>query len=374
MDESIRYTKQKYGCRVEALADGKPVSRLRIEDYQMRLGEAWVRMGGIAAVETNPAERGKGYGRRLLEGAVAYMRREGYPVSVLFGVPNFYHRFGYATVLVSKGVVRVRTEAAESLVGADVTVREAGPGDAEALLAIYHAENAARNGKIRRKKSSFFPHLAPDAEWFLEAHRILLAEVNGQPVAYALANTEWREENSEWRVFLHELEAPAAVAHTAGVSLIRALGAHAAAQRQEWVCFEMLPDAPVLDTLRSVGYRQEVTYRRNQGGMGRIIDLAALADALTKTLAKRSQALAGETRVGRIVFRCGDEEAAVALGRGRALAIALPQHALLQLLLGYRGIGELRLEYPACIAERDAAAVNALFPRGYPYTWLIDHF
>lgn len=374
MDESIRYTQQKYGCRVEVLADGKPVSRLRIEDYRMRLGEAWVRMGGIAAVETNPAERGKGHGRRLLEGAVAYMRREGYPVSLLFGVPNFYHRFGYATVLVSKGVVRVRTEAAESLGGADVAVREAGSADADALLAIYHAENTARNGKIRRNKSSFFPRLAPEAEWFLEVHRILLAEENGRPAAYALANTEWREENSEWQVFHHELEAPVAVAHTAGASLIRALAARAAAQRQEWVCFEMLPDAPVLDTLRSIGYRQEVTYRRNQGGMGRIIDLAALADALTETLEKRSQTLNGATRVGTVVFRCRDEEAEVALGSGRALEIALPQHALLQLLTGYRSIGELRLEYPACVAERDAGVIDALFPRGYPYTWQIDHF
>ncbi len=373
MDDSIRYTKQKYGCKVEVLADGKPVSRLRIEDYTMRLGGSWVRMGGIAAVETDPGQRGQGYGRRLLDGAVAYMRRKEYPVSLLFGVPDFYHRFGYTTVLVSKCAVRVPTAAAETLT-ATLPVREAGPEDTEALLAIYHADETARSGKLRRTRVSLFPHLAPDAEWFWEARPILVAEQEGTPVAYALGNTEWREENSEWRVFLHELEAPAAVAHTAGTSLIRALAAQAAARRQEWLSFEMLPDAPVLDALRPIGYSQEIMYRRNQGGMGRIIDLAGLANALAEPLSRRNEAMASETRVGTIVFRCGGEEAEVEVGSGRPLAITLPQDALLQLLMGYRGIGELRLEYPACAAEQDAGVVDALFPRGYPYTWQIDHF
>ena len=42
--------------------------------------------------------------------------------------------------------------------------------------------------------------------------------------------------------------------------------------------------------------------------------------------------------------------------------------------MGYRSIAELLLEFPACVAEEDVAAVDALFPGGYPYMWNLDHF
>ena len=372
MDSAVTSTREGNRVKLELCDGGEAVARLTIVDSEMRLVQNWLRMGGLASVRTNPVHRGKGYGRRLLLGTLDYMREEGYLVSTLFGIPNFYSNFGYATVLPRKSVVSVRTGAAELLPGA-LEVREAGPADAAALLEIYHEANAERNGPLKRSEASFSRWPDEADVWFQEPRRILVAEENGVPLAYVMSEQGWQVE-SKWGAQPHEIAVARAGAARAAASLIRALAQEAAEQRCEWLKFEMLPDSPLAPVLRQVGFSHEIEYSHDQGGMGCIIDLAGLAKALTETLATRNMALHESLRVGELSFVCEDEQAEVVVGVGRAVAIALPQHALLQLLMGYRGIHELRLEYPTCVEQQDVAPVDALFPQGYPYMWNNDHF
>ena len=108
--------------------------------------------------------------------------------------------------------------------------------------------------------------------------------------------------------------------------------------------------------------------------MGRIIDLAGLAAALTGTVARRLREQSDLNDVGKVVWECGSEQAGIACGRGKTVSVKLPQQALLQLLMGYRSITELRRKWPGCVAEEELAAVDALFPAGFPYMWRLDHF
>ena len=229
MDSAIKCTREGNRVKLELTDGGEAVARLTIVDSEMRLVQTWLRMGGLASVRTNPVHRGKGYGRRLLLGTLDYMREEGYLVSTLFGIPDFYSNFGYATVLPRKSVVSVRTGAAERLPGA-LEVREAGPADAGALLEIYHEANAERNGPLKRSESSFsrWPDKAED--WFQEPRRILVAEENGVPVAYVVGEQGWQAE-SKWGVQPHEIAVARAGAARAASSLIRALAQEAAQQR-----------------------------------------------------------------------------------------------------------------------------------------------
>ena len=372
METSLRSTPEGNRHKLALVVDGEEVARLTIEDREMRLGSTWVRMGGVASVRVSPAQRGRGYGRRLMEEAVAYMRREGYVVSILFGIPGFYHRIGYATVLPAKSLIRVRTQAAEALRELS-PVRAARQGDEKTLLAIYNEETGERNGAAKRSESAFLPWRDATEEWFQEPSRILVAEENGKPVAYALGEHGWRSA-SMWYTRPYEIAAPGTVAATAGSSLIRALAAKAVEQRAEWVGLEMPPDAPMLAVLRSIGFRQEIEYSHNQGGMGRIVHLGGLAMALKGTLGERMRSSGLEGSVGKVAFVCDGERAEMEVGAGRTLTIALPQQYLLQLLMGYRSLGELRWEFSACVAEQDVAAVDALFPGGHPYMWNLDHF
>ena len=58
---------------IELLSDGRKVSSLVVWDFEMWMRGSRVTMGGIGGVETSPAERGKGYARRLMEAAIAHM-------------------------------------------------------------------------------------------------------------------------------------------------------------------------------------------------------------------------------------------------------------------------------------------------------------
>lgn len=372
MGTTIRATEEGNRCKLALVDAGEEVARLTVEEREMRIGASWVRMGGIASVRTSPRHRNKGYGRKLMEEAMGYMRGEGYLVSILFGIPGFYHRVGYATVLLAKSVVRVRTEAAESL-SAACRVRSARSGEEEALLAIYQEEIAARTGTVKRSKAAFAPWYDEADEWFQEPRRILVAEEGGRPIGYALSEQGWLR-HSEWHPGPCEIAVPPSVVATAGSSLLRALAAEASERRAEWLELELLPDSSLLAVLRTIGFRQETVYSHNQGGMGRIVNLSGLARALADAVRERAEAWDLDERVGRIAFTCDTEQAEIEIGAGRTLAITLPQQNLLQLLMGYRSIAELRLEFPACVAEEDVAAVEALFPGGHPYMWNLDHF
>src|SRR5437764_1219224 len=98
-DAVVRYSEEGSTCQVSVVAGDQTVAKLAILRRTMHLAGTTVTMGGIADVVTHPVHRRQGYGARLLEGAVAYMRDQRYHVSLLFGIADFYHRFGYAPVL-----------------------------------------------------------------------------------------------------------------------------------------------------------------------------------------------------------------------------------------------------------------------------------
>src|SRR3954465_13156032 len=77
--------------------DGKQVSRAVIVPMLMRIGAAVVRMDGIGGVGTEEEFRHRGYSRRVMETAVQQMQRGDAALSTLFGIQDFYQKFGYET-------------------------------------------------------------------------------------------------------------------------------------------------------------------------------------------------------------------------------------------------------------------------------------
>ena len=77
--------------------DGRQVSRVVIVPMLMRIGAAVVRMDGIGGVGTEEEFRNRGYSRRVMESAVQQMQRGDAALSTLFGIQDFYQKFGYET-------------------------------------------------------------------------------------------------------------------------------------------------------------------------------------------------------------------------------------------------------------------------------------
>lgn len=73
------------------------LSGLNVFPLRLRIGRAQVRVGGIGDVYTEEKHRLQGHSARCRRHAVERMRQDGFDLSLLFGIPDFYHRFGYAT-------------------------------------------------------------------------------------------------------------------------------------------------------------------------------------------------------------------------------------------------------------------------------------
>ena len=131
--------------------DEQDVSRLWIHEYQMRYGTARLKLGGIAGVGTNEEHRNRGYSRRVMEDSTAFMTENGFDVAMLFGIADFYPKFGYATVL-PETWVEFDTAEAQAAVSTYQT-RKFESGDVPKILALYAANNAERTGTPLRNET-----------------------------------------------------------------------------------------------------------------------------------------------------------------------------------------------------------------------------
>ena len=402
-ETELRYEAEASGFRVSVVQNGQPVAKLRVHRYTMHLAGAAVTMGGVADVVTHPLHRGRGHAGRMLEGAVTFMQRERYALSLLFGISDFYWRFGYTPVLPEYSL-SLSTRDAERLEAGGATIRPAVPDDAGALLEIYTRVNAGRSGTLQRTEQTLDTRPRDELEnrWF-HPRRFLVAEVGGRIAGYAVLHGD----PSRFRVL--EVAVPAEDVATAGAALLGALAQEAVRRRLERVRLPLPPDAALAALARQIGCQQEITYPANGDGMGRIVHLAALAEALAPAIGPRLAALPGGDPVGTLHLVCpaapagaasagapagqpgdrpwdrpGDRpggqndvtetEAVLPFGAGRTVRLALPQQRLCQLLMGYRGVDDLRIQHPDAVAPEDVEVIRTLFPAGYPHMWAIDHF
>ena len=83
----------------EVLVNGERASWMGVLQYDMRIGSAVVREGGIISVGTREKYRMRGYYRSCLTRAMQYIYDQGCDISLIFAAPNLYRRYGYETCL-----------------------------------------------------------------------------------------------------------------------------------------------------------------------------------------------------------------------------------------------------------------------------------
>ncbi len=82
---------------VELRLGERTVSSVQILHYTLNIGAAKVRMDGIGGVGTDEAFRNRGYSRLALEACIKVMTEGDASLSMLYGIRDFYPKFGYAT-------------------------------------------------------------------------------------------------------------------------------------------------------------------------------------------------------------------------------------------------------------------------------------
>jgi len=353
----------------EMWIDDQMVSWLWVIDYQMHIGSTQVRMAGIGGVETAREHRGKGYMRTLIEDTIRYMTSEGYDVSMLFGIPNFYTKFGYAVCLPThKQVVQTR-DAEEAQASTRIRPRPLENADIEAVIALYNANNAQRTCTLVRYPE-YFTRFPKGTWWDHPAEAIVFSDRRGRLLAYAALD------QADQVVNVIEVEA---VDDGVFPSILYALAERAIERRCGEINLYHPPDHPFAEFVQRFGCTWTTECPKHGGGMMRTIAVSTLFDKIKPELSRRllrapAGMLALKTDLGTVMLHVrGDQLEMVSNGQPTAM-LELTQDKLTQMIVGYRS-GRDVLNSPGVQASGNVRPwLDVLFPRGYPYVWPADHF
>jgi len=359
---------------VELRLDGRAVSHGNVLEVPTRIGSAVVTLGGIGGVFTTPPRRNKGYNRRVMERLVEWMAEQRYDLSALWGIEDYYHRFGYAPCMPTDRLLLlcVRTPAERNRA---LRVRRMRKADFPAAARLYEGVNAGRTGTAVRRPGTWsgFRHgsryrARPDAVVVAEDGR-------GRLVGYAAYERVKRE--------LLVCEAIGRDTRACETLLARLLGV-ARRNKLHQVVLHQPPGTAMGDVCRKFDCKVHTGFSRNGGGMARVVDQTSLLRKLAPELTRRLRASACRRRRARIRIRTelGADDLVAGRGMvrwsaldGRAgLRLRMPHQALAQLVCGYRAASGVLAEQGLRLSREEGRLVDALFPRDWYYTWWPDRY
>jgi predicted acetyltransferase len=355
---------------VEYMLAGEQVSRLFVKDLRMRVGGAALRSGGIADVETKEQYRRRGYMRQVMERAVALMRQKGYDISALFGISDFYPRWGYAPVFPETRIIMAPKDAAG--VRSVYPLRRLGRPELDLTLELYRRNNALRTGSIVRRRDRWpgFRH-GSRYRWPINVYGAF--DARGRLMGYAVLDRSPAE----------------AIVCEVGYrseevfgSLLAIAARQARRVRAEQIQVLAPADHPFAEFCQQLGCRLMIRYNRNGGAMARIINLESCFTRLAPELARRLKSsrcdwrgkLAIKSDIGEVTLRIQKSTVNCEEGGAADARLDISQALLTQLIFGYRRAAEALRAGGASLRGAPVELIEALFPRGCAYVWRPDHF
>lgn len=362
-----RVTPEGKNFHHELLCGEEPVSELWVINLVMRVGIAEVRMGGIGGVGTPGQHRNKGYSRRCLEHSNVWMEAEGFDCATLFGITDYYDKFGYAPCLVwNEWKLPTRDAERAEL---RLHVRPMEESDLPTLHDLYAQSSAALSGSIVRNDRTRWPRKG--SSYGTPGETFVFTDEAGEGVGYAIRDKD------EERVKIVEVGAarPTCYPH-----IVRWAADYAVACRCENVIFLLPMDHPCAETLMQYGVRLETVFPRNGSGMGRLLKLESFFEKTlpewtrrVKSLAHPGTALRLETDIGAITLEWTGDAITLSSKTEAAGTVQLPQYRLMQLVMGYYG-AEFAPYLPGVSTSGDLTLFETLFPHNPAYMWAADHF
>jgi len=330
--------------------DGSPVAMVRVCHRTMRLGAAMVRVAGIGDVCTHPKLRKRGLMRTLFAHVNQFMRHEGYDLSLLFGIPNFYHKFGYVVGVATEWLLVPRGQLEE--LKAPYSGRRARLADAEAIRRLHLADLATRDGAMARWGDAWARRACRE-KWCR-----IISDQRGRPLAY------WRGgPHGDDTFALAEASLGRRPRRDLVVSVLADLARAAKACEKPRLRIELPAAHPIGRFCVADGCEVRHTIGHRGGSMVRITHLGSLCQHMApeweRLLAASPAAgwsgrLRLKTDIGAVDLAIGKERVRPEPPRGRAAAvIAAGQDKLCRLVLGFHApaaaafLGEVRISRAA---------------------------
>jgi predicted N-acetyltransferase YhbS len=349
-----------------ALWRGELAGSLRMNTETIRLGEARLKMGGFGWVTTAPRHRHKGICRALINDTLEYMRQNNYHVSMLFGIPDFYHRFAFTTTLADYGI---SVDLSETLAVTPVSlrVRDAKPGDIPAIQKIHNANDTDVACSLLRGSA----HLTN--RWERGKGIRVLTNSQGRVMAYFFANRE----SDHLRV--------TEVGIGEGVNCGEILGACARLAGAEALAkIKFLVPPPHMFARYLLRYRSmhEMQVFRDCGGMMTFVNIPETLESMIpewECLLARSSLRDKRVEVtlviGRTYLRIRANRGAIDIAQSMGtnkLGVSLDD--LIHLVTGYSYLQDILLPRRRLLTEEARAFLGVIFPKRCPYVWPFDRF
>ena len=332
----------------------------------IRLGEARLRMGGLGWVGTAPRHRHKGVCRALMLNTLDYLKQNHYHVSMLFGIPNFYHRFGFTTTLADYAIVIDTAEALHSRHTA-FRRRSAKPGDIAAIQKIHAANDSGIACSLLRSAA----HLTN--KWKHCKNMSVLISDSGKVIAYFTAHNA----NQQMQVDEVGVSTPQACE-----AVLAACGQLASDESVGRIRFLIPPPHVFARHLLQYQSTHEMHILRDQGGMMAFVDQAEALeslipeweDLLSRTNLRNEQieiTLVVDGASYRVRARRGAIDIAQQPGANR---LSITAADLMHLVTGYRYLDDILVKRRRILTAPARAFLAVLFPKRTPYVWNFDRF
>jgi len=353
------------------LDDDTFVARLAVLDYTIRIGATQVTMAGIGGVHTESEHRMKGYMRVLFGDTVTYMTKGGYDISMLYGIPNFYTKFGYAAVMADhRFTIKTRDAEAAGAGARSYRSRPVAENDMPAVVKLYNANNAARTCSAVRSPDAF-TKFRMGTQWGTRAETQLWEDSDGVLLGYAV----WDKRRTEVKVA--EVGARDDALYP---TILTALAEQAVEKRCEQITIYAPPDDPFAEYAQRFGIEWTIWRPRYSDGMARILNQTPFLEKLAPELARRIAGCADakpvglKTDLGAITLVPTTGKVRIQEGIAAGAQLALSQDRLVQLILGYRSVRDVLNSSDVTVTGDALPTLNALFPRDTAFMWRPDYF
>ncbi len=347
-------------------ANGDLAAALRVITHTIRIGEARLKMGGIACVTTAGPMRYKGYAARLMSDSMQYLYRHGYHVSTLFGIADFYHRWGFASTLPEyASLIDVRE--ADAIPAAPFKLRAMKPGDARAIQRIHTRNDTDTACSVIRLSA----HIS--SLWDKWQNAQILTDLKGKVVAYYMGGAHGAEYHVG-EVGVLDYGWCSAVLH----ACMKQAGSEFASRLR----FAVPPSHPFVRYLLQYRSDHEMHVARNSDGMMAVVNLEETLECMipeweSQLVRTRPSDFAAEATLVikrkpyRIRARHGVVDVAATAGDNKISVTAVE---LIQLITGARHLEEMLATKRRALNASGMALLSVLFPKRTPYVWHIDRF
>jgi GNAT superfamily N-acetyltransferase len=324
--------------------DGRMVTHCGVWDYRMRIGKAAVRCGGVGLVATHADFRKRGLMDATAKASMDAMRELGYDMSVLYGIDNYYDRFGF---------VRAWGECVYTVAVADVE-----QGAANGLLSQFTCENRADIDRLHNRHNSGLTGTAVRPTY----GRHYLKEYTGYL---------WpRQRGAEGYVIVKCDGATLEVADHAGEpSAVMAALARLAAKMScsELRFVHLHRRSPLCELVRMGNCRCQTRLRKCGGAMVATVNLAGTVSKLAGEFSTRLRTSHMADWRGQLLIQSRDQQVVLDIDRGRVAVIPAPHHVRRQFRNSVRGGDEIAqlligAEQPEAIFESCRTKVSGAAP------------